>query len=156
MPFKNITAEVSAQFVFPLFPLWHVILFYSQSRGGETKRKWESRISPWLKSVRGNLFLSGQPIRGWVHLRRCNWATCACVRVTLFNVINTNWMLYALKPFEPLHAQLSFSVVTRNTFLSSFYQSLLSPFSHFSLLRTPHFSWLIAQNLFALRHKRNA
>lgn len=60
MPFKNIRAEVSAQFVLPLFPLWHVILFYSQSRGRNKNRGRERErgcgISPWLKSVWGATF----------------------------------------------------------------------------------------------------
>lgn len=64
MPFKNIRAEVSAQFVFPLFPLWHVILFYSQSRGRNKKRGRE-RERVGAASPLGLSPFGGQPFFKW-------------------------------------------------------------------------------------------
>lgn len=58
MPFKNITAEVSAQFVCSLCFLYGMLFYFipSVEREKQKERERESRISPWLKSDRGQPF----------------------------------------------------------------------------------------------------
>lgn len=130
MPFKNITAEVSAQFVCSLCFLYGMLFYFIPSVEREKQKERERERAgslPGLSPFGGNLFLSGQPMRGWVRLPRCNWATCACVWLYLMSLTQIECYTH-LSPLSRCMRNWVFRLWLVTLTLSSFYQSLLSPF----------------------------